>query len=78
MKSVLRDPNLPHQIVLMFDKENVSNRRVRVSCNCLARRYPSGKPIGGQVGGVPMPGCPKDIAEAWAIYRDPDNHQLPF
>ena len=63
-----RDPNLPHQIVLMYDKQN--GNAVRVTCNCLRTQAPNG----GSPSYDFMPGVPKDTSESWAIYDDPSNH----
>lgn len=50
MKVMMRDPDLPHQIVVLAQQ---SSSKITVSCNCLATRHRNGavthKPIGSRV-----------------------------
>jgi hypothetical protein len=68
----MRDPHLPHQIVLVFD----GHKRVRVSCNCLSRPRKGAKhQTVSWVTHEVMPGFPDTVRDSWAIYNDPKNHR---
>lgn len=67
--SPLRDEDLPHQIVLLFDKAT-HGAPVRVTCNCLAWLHPNQARTHRF-----MPGIPKDTPEALEIYNNPNNHR---
>lgn len=63
--AVIRDPSLPHQLVLLVIS---GSQKIVLSCNCLAARPPGG--------GAPSYGvieertCWKDSREAEVIYRN--------
>lgn len=62
----LRDPSLPHQVVLFMIE-----CRVHVSCNCQLKDTNSDSHESiGQVDG--------SIRRARELYNDPKNHRVPF
>lgn len=65
MKETPRDPNLPHQIVIVVD----GSHQIRVSCNCLIRKYGNHSNRRHL-----MPGFPKNAEESKAIYNIEANH----
>ena len=63
MKATLRDPSLPHQVVLDFSR---CTGLVLLTCNC--RKRARARHVGST----------KDLDQSRQMYNDPDNHMEPF
>lgn len=65
---VLRDPALPHQVVIGTSGDGWHN--ITVSCNCRGKRNHN-----GTVTYEPM-GITNNYRETLVMYNDPDNHRV--
>lgn len=69
LRAVLRDPSLPHQVVLTNRRSSLG---IFVSCNCRYTRNAEGRFDHDPIGKI------KDYPETARLYNDPANHYIKF